>query len=147
MLEWVENNVSGIENVGLIQMMKFLTNEKRVREFLDLEWIVHGLAHANVQLLLGDRPLWPYRRPSDPDFIALMPLSPRSVFIAARSKKVIDRTIDASPNELVRRVNESIAAHAMLRVFGRATAAFIDRCMRQPESIDDVVKSAMKEPD
>jgi hypothetical protein len=41
--EWVENNMSGIENVGLIQLAKFVVNPDRIREFLELEWVVHGL--------------------------------------------------------------------------------------------------------
>lgn len=145
-LDWVESNLSGIENLGLVQMVKFLSNERHVREFLELEWIVHSLAHANVQLLLGDRPLWTKGRPSDPEFIAMMPLSPRSVFVASRSKRAIQRTIDAKPNILVRRMNESIAAYAMLRVYGRATEAFIDRCMRQPEDLEEAVKKALDGP-
>ena len=146
LLEWVENNVSGIENLGLVQMVKFLTNEQHVREFLELEWIVHSLAHASVELLLGDRPLWTKGRPSDPEFIAMMPLSPHSVFIASRSKRVIQRTIEANANTLVRRINESVAAHAMLRVYGRAVETFIDRCMRQPENIEAAVRKALEDP-
>jgi hypothetical protein len=143
LLEWVENNVSGIENLGLIQIAKFLVNEDRIRQFLELEWIVHGLSHASVELLLADRPLWSYKHPTDPDFITMMPLSPRSVFIAARDKRAIHRTIDASPNELVRRINESVVSNAWERVHGRATVEFVDRCLRQPQSIDEAVKSAM----
>jgi hypothetical protein len=143
LLEWVENNVSGIENLGLIQMVKFLVNADRIREFLELEWIVHGLSHANVELLLPDRPLWISKRPADPDFIAMMPLSPRSVFIAARDKRVIRRTIDARPNELVRRINESAISNAWERVYGRATVDFVDRCLRQSQRIDEAVKNAM----
>jgi hypothetical protein len=66
-LEWGENNVSGITNLGLVQMVKFLVNKDRIREFLELEWIVHGLSHASVELLLGDRPLRTYKQPADPD--------------------------------------------------------------------------------
>ena len=73
----------------------------------------------------------------------MMPLSPRSVFIAARDKRAIHRTIDASPNELVRRINESVVSNAWERVYGRATVEFVDRCLRQPQSIDEAVKSAM----
>jgi hypothetical protein len=143
LLEWVENNIAGIENLGLIQMVKFLVNADRIREFLELEWIVHGLSHASVELLLPDRPLWVFKHPTDPDFIAMMPLSPRSVFIAARDKRVIHRTIDASPNELIRRINESLVSNAWERVYGRATVGFVDRCLRQPQSLDEAVKSAM----
>lgn len=143
LLEWVENNVSGIENIGLIQLIKFVVNENHIRQFLELEWIVHGLSHASVELLLSDRPLWVYKHPTDPDFIAMMPLSPRSVFIAARDKRVIQKTIDASPNELIRRINESVVGSAWERVYGRANERFIDRCLRQPESIDAAVKDAM----
>ncbi len=129
LLEWVESNVSGIENLGLVQM-------DRIREFLELQWIVHGLSHANVELMLADRPLWVSQHPRHPDFIVLLPLSPRSVFIAARDKRVIDRTIDASPNELVRRINESVVSNAWERVYGRATVSFIDRCLRQPSTLE-----------
>ena len=95
--------------------------------------------HASVELLLPDRPLWVSKHPKDPDFIAMMPLSPRSVFIAARDKRVIRRTIDASPNELIRRINESLVSNAWERVYGRATVAFIDRCLRQRQSLDEAV--------
>jgi hypothetical protein len=144
--EWVENNMSGIENLGLIQLAKFLVNPDRIREFLELEWIVHGVSQASVELLLADRPLWAFQHPMDPDFIAMMPLSPRSVFIAARNKRVIEKTINARPNELVRRINESVVGNAWERVYGRATANFIDRCLRQPESRDEAVKAQLKEP-
>ncbi len=120
-------------------MVKFLVNADRIREFLEMEWIVHGLSHASVELLLPDRPLWVSKHPKDPDFIAMMPLSPRSVFIAARDKRVIRRTIDASPNELIRRINESLVSNAWERVYGRATVAFIDRCLRQRQSLDEAV--------
>ena len=142
LLEWVQNNVSGIENLGLIELMKFIVHKDRIREFLELEWIVHGLAHTNVELLLGDRPMWVHKRPTDSAFIAMMPLSPRSVFIAARDKSVIQRTIDSSPNELIRRINESVVGAAWERVYGRATLAFIDRCLRQPEDLDAAVSAA-----
>ena len=46
LLEWVQNNQRGmIENVGLIQMIKFMTNEAQVRRFMDMEWTVHSTAH------------------------------------------------------------------------------------------------------
>ena len=141
--EWVANNISGIDNLGLVQMMKFLVHEGRIREFLELEWIVHGLSHANVELLLSDRPLWTYKQPRDRDFIAMMPLSPRSVFIAARDKNVIRKTIEASPNALARKINESVVGNAWARVYGRATTAFVDRCLRQPQNTAVEVAKAM----
>ncbi len=144
LIEWVQNNVSGIENIGLIQLAKFIMNEDRQREYLELEWIVHGVEHANVELLLSDRPLWTHKHPTASDFIAMMPLSPRSVFVAARDKRVIDKTINSSPNELIRRVNESVANSAWERVYGRAPLSFIDRCLRQPESLELAVAAAME---
>lgn len=54
------------------------------------------------------------------------------------------RALRGSPNELVRRINESVVSNAWERVYGRATVGFVDRCLRQPESIHDAVKKALK---
>ncbi len=143
LLEWVRNNRPGmIENVGLIQMVKFMTNEQQVRMFMDMEWTVHSVEHSNLELLLGDRPLWSSGRPEAPNYIAIMPLSPRTLFMATRSKEVVRRIAEANPSILVRRANESIVAHAMLRVYGRAPDNFIARCMRKPDGLSSVFKRA-----
>jgi hypothetical protein len=132
-LDWVKNNQPGmLENVGLSHLTQFLADRKNVQPYMDLDWTVHSVAHADVELLLGDRPVWTHKRPSDPDFMAVMPLSPRSLFVAANSKPLVQRLIDAGPSSLVRLANETIVQHAQLRIYGRAEVSFIDRCLREP---------------
>jgi hypothetical protein len=112
---------------------------------MNLDWTVHSVAHANVELLLGDRPVWTHKRPSDPDFMAVMPLSPRSLFVAANSKPLVQRLIDAGPSSLVRLANETIVQHAQLRIYGRAEVSFIDRCLREaPGAFEAAVEAARK---
>jgi len=55
------------------------------------------------------------------------------------------RFIKDDPDELAdyRRINESLVSNAWERVYGRATVGFVDRCLRQPQSLDEAVKSAM----
>jgi hypothetical protein len=65
----------------------------------------------------------------------MMPLSPNSVFFAARDRCVIRGTIDARPNEPVRRINESVIGNAWAHAFtdGRPVA-FVDCCLRQSQT-------------
>ena len=73
----------------------------------------------------------------------MMPLSPRSVFISAPTKRAIRQDHRCKPERAGRRINESVVSNAWERVYGRATVEFVDRCLRQPQSIDEAVKSAM----
>jgi hypothetical protein len=139
-LEWVKNNRPEVfANVGLSHHTHFLTDRKYFGPYMQLPWLVYGVEDASVELLLGDRPIWTHKHPSQPDFMAVMPLSPRSVFIAAKSDQLIQRLTGEAANTVARRVNESIVQQARLRVYGRAKDCFIDRCMREPGGIDTVV--------
>jgi len=94
-----------------------------------------------VELLLGDRPVWTHRRPIDPDFMVVVPMSPRSVFFAAKSERPIKKLIDAGASTVVRLVNESIVQQAQLRAYGRADVSFIDRCVRELGGLKSVVET------
>ena len=47
--EWVENNMSSIENLGLIQLAKFLVNPDRIASFSNWNGSFMGLSHASVE--------------------------------------------------------------------------------------------------
>jgi hypothetical protein len=132
LLEWARKNEPGLlDNFGLSNLTLFLTDRKNLLPYMDMPWIAFGVEHADVELLLGDRPVWTHRRPIDPDFMVVLPLSPRTLFAGAKSKALIEKFIDAGPSKVVRLTNETMVQAAKLRIYGRAEISFIERCVRE----------------
>src|SRR5258708_19809302 len=96
-LGWVRNNEPGLfDNVGLSNLTKFLTDRQNLLPYMDIPWIAYGVEHAEVELLLGDRPVWTHRRPVDPDFMVVLPLPPLTSFFAPNPDPLIKKLIDAA---------------------------------------------------
>jgi hypothetical protein len=108
---------------------------------MDIPWVAYCVEHAQVELLLGDRPVWTHRRPVDPDFMVVLPLSPRTVFVGAKSSALIDTSIAAGPSRLVRLTNETMVQAAKLRVYGRAEISFIERCVRELGGLSSAIEA------
>jgi hypothetical protein len=70
-----------------------------------------------------------------------MPLSPRSVFVAAKSEQLMKKLIDAGASTVVRLVNESTVQQAQLRVYGRADVSFIERSVHELGGLNGVAET------
>jgi hypothetical protein len=120
LLEWVRKNEPGLlENFGLSNLTDFLADRNNLLPYMDIPWITYGVEHAQLELLLGDRPVWTHRRPIDPDFMVVLSLSPRTVFIGAKSNELIEKLLHAGPSKVVRLTNETMIQAAKLRVYER----------------------------
>jgi hypothetical protein len=143
LLEWVRKNEAGLlDNFGLSNLTKFLTDRNNLLPYMHIPWIAYGVEHAHVELLLGDRPVWAHRRPIDPDFMVVLPLSPRTLFVGAKSEALIQKFIDAGASTVVRLTNETMVQAAKLRVYGRGKISFIERCVREYGGLSSAMESS-----
>jgi len=133
MTEWVRNHRRGlIENIGLAQLMNWLSDERNLRPVMKLDWTVHDVSAGGIELLTCDRPFWNWGDPAHPQFTITLPLSPRSLFVASRLPSVADRMAEAGPGGLGTQANITIVANARLRVYGRADIEFVNAHLKHP---------------
>jgi hypothetical protein len=132
LLEWTEQRVPGlIENFGIELLARQLVRPEMVQPFMDLEWSAHSFPETNVELLIGDRPLWYYERPDHAHFSIALPLSPRVLFVGSRQPQFSRDMVDAGQNAIARKVNISMVSRAVERVYGRAELKFVDRTFKE----------------
>ncbi len=130
--EWTEQNAPDqIANFGLRLLLKHLTDETLIQTFMNMEWTVHPIPDQQKEILTCDNPLWHIGRPPDPHFTVMLPLSPRRVFIAAKTTQVADDLKHLPPRQLVRRINESVFNRAVERVYGRTAIEYATKLFRQ----------------
>lgn len=126
--EWVETHMIGvIENFGLHTMANFVTNHEQIRKISDLYWSGHSFPESHHELITGDRPLLVFGDDRRGDFVMLMALSPRRLFVASQSREFPRTIIGANHTEAVRTFNTWIIERADERVYGRIGANFVRR--------------------
>jgi hypothetical protein len=128
LLEFADKHAPGlIENFGLHMMLKHLTNPDRIQEFMDMDWAAHSIPSARNELLTCDRPLWYFENPQHEQFTMVMPLSPRTLFVASKTAALSQRITTESDSRIADKVNTSIISRARERVYGRAHIRFAER--------------------
>jgi hypothetical protein len=122
LVEWAEKHApEKLANFGLQMLLKYLTRDDLIQQFMDMEWTVHQPPSRHKELLTCDRPLWYFGKPDDPKFTMMMTLSPRTVFIAAKTMALADKMAATPSMKLARLINESVFNRAYERVYGRTT--------------------------
>jgi hypothetical protein len=128
LLAWVETHMAGvIGNFGLHTMANFVTNHDQIKKVADLYWSGHSFPQSRHELITGDRPLLVFGDDRRGDFVMLMALSPRRIFIASQSKEFPRTVIEANHTEAVRTFNTRIIQRADERVYGRIEKNFVER--------------------
>lgn len=118
--EWVEKHAPDqLANFGLKMLLKYLTRDDIIQQFMDMIWTVHPSNSRHKELLTCDRPLWYFGKPHDHNFTMMMTLSPRSVFIAAKTDDLAEKMKAMPSMKLARLINESVFNRAYERVYGR----------------------------
>jgi hypothetical protein len=118
--EWAEKHAPDqIANFGLTMLLKYLTRNDIIQQFMDMEWTAHTVRSRHKELLTCDRPLWYFEKPDSPKFTMMMTLSPRTVFIAAKTTELADKMTKMPSMKLARLINESVFNRAYERVYGR----------------------------
>jgi hypothetical protein len=126
--EWAEKNAADrLANFHLHILLKHLTREDLIQQFMDMDWTVHRVRSRHKELLTCDRPLWYLENPKHPKFTMMMTLCPRTVFIAARSTELADRMAATPSMKLARLINESVFNRVSERVYGRTTIEYAQR--------------------
>jgi hypothetical protein len=128
LLEWTEKHFPGqIANFHLRMLIKHMTREELVQLYMDMDWTVHRVRSRHKELLTCDRPLWYLHNPNHPNFTMMMTLSPRVVFIAAKSQQLADSMAATPTMRLARLINQSVFNAAQERVYGRTTLEYAQR--------------------
>ena len=125
LFEWAEKNMPHeVANIWLRNLMKYLTRKDHIQPYMDMVWTVHEPGTRHKEFLISDRPLWYFENPDHPRFTVVMPLSPRVVFIAAKTDALAQKMARTASMKLVRLINESMFERAHERVYGRMSLAY-----------------------
>ncbi len=131
LLEWTERNFPDqIANFHLRMLLKFVTRDDLIQQFMDMDWTVHKVRSRHKELLTCDRPLWYLENPQHRKFTMMMTLSPRTVFIAAKNTDLADKMAATPSMKLARLINESVFNRAYERVYGRTTIEYAQKSFR-----------------
>ncbi|MBX3502116.1 MAG: DUF4238 domain-containing protein [Alphaproteobacteria bacterium] len=137
-VEWIDKHYPGlIDNFGLDTMARHITNSDRIREYVDLKWSAHTIPDSNAPLITTDRPLWFWQNPSHPQFSIVMPLSPRSMFVAAHTEAFAENIARADHSDLAAKVNASLIHRARERVYGRIELSLLEPLWRNGLQVQD----------
>jgi hypothetical protein len=122
LLEWTEKHFPDrIANFHLRMLLRHVTRQDLIQQFMDMDWTVHEVQSRHKELLTCDRPLWYFERPEHPKFAMMMTLSPRTVFIAANTIELANKMTATPSMRLARLINESVFNRAYERVYGHIT--------------------------
>jgi len=83
-----------------------------------MKWAVADLTASPHCLLTSDRPLVLFNI-GDPDGFLFLPVSPRKLFVATNTIKILSEFSKGKPTEVVQRVNNVIVARARRYVYAR----------------------------
>ncbi|WP_217591160.1 DUF4238 domain-containing protein [Burkholderia sp. GbtcB21] len=122
--------VVGEAAVWLIQIISTLVRKK---PFRTSNWLIRDASDACSELLLGDNPLILSSEDEDRDFICVLPLTPRKLFLAASSAARADQLKQVSINTLVKETNRYTTSQAAQSVFAtdESLQMFIVKHLRQ----------------
>jgi Protein of unknown function (DUF4238) len=132
LLEWTEKHFPDqIANFHLRMLLKYLTRQELVQQFMGMDWTIHEVQSRHKELLTCDRPLWYFGKPEHPKFALMMTLSPRTVFIAANTIDLANKMAATPSMRLARLINESVFNRAFERVYGRTTLEYATKYFRR----------------
>ena len=119
--DWVNANFPGmIENFGLKVFGSLVDSELIGNKMIRLNWMRWTFGDVRHELLLSDNPVVFVGGIDAPDLMVAVPLSPSAAFFAVRNGDLTERLRRADPDELVRRLNESVVGQATARVYARS---------------------------
>ncbi|MCL9846990.1 DUF4238 domain-containing protein [Ralstonia solanacearum] len=87
------------------------------RPFLSSHWSIHNIPTTEDEVLLGDNPFILSSHDEDRDFICVLPITPRKIFVAASNPDTAAKFQLIEMADLVRETNEFTASQAMEWVF------------------------------
>lgn len=117
---------------GLVQ--KLTDNREVGGRLVAAHWTLKRLNDRDGSFVLGDRPLvriFPYNRPGA---TWILPLTPKTAFVALNNRGNLDRIEKASPGRFLRWINRLSAKQAEKFVFSvdESDATWLPKYLRQP---------------
>ncbi|WP_244746193.1 DUF4238 domain-containing protein [Paraburkholderia terricola] len=108
------------------------------RVFLDAHWAVHTVTGCNLDLVIGDRPLLLEGRMTN-TFLFALPLSPKSIFLAANDAESIKNIAADRLRDVVCAFNKESAVVADKYVYATdgQQRRMVERYLRKPSGPDD----------
>jgi Protein of unknown function (DUF4238) len=104
--------------VRLNLIVRAFDNEAIGNHLNTMKWAVADLLQSPHCLLTSDRPLLLFNLGAQDGYLFL-PISPRKLFVAANTDKVLSEFSKGDPTEVVNRVNQIIVARARGYVYAR----------------------------
>jgi hypothetical protein len=103
LLEWTQLNVPHLfENFGVSGLPGLIANEKAGERIFAMPWGVHDVSHANLDLLLSDRPCLLQGSAISGDCLVVLPLSPTLLFFACNQPETIQKLRATDETKLVK---------------------------------------------
>jgi hypothetical protein len=132
-VEFVETYLpAAFKSIGNLVLPSIIQSEQICRSILSMNWWVVHTPRDELDLLLGDEPIFFSHGLADQRCAVVLPIAPRSVFLAAYDPLKRDALFGRTPNVVIRAFNETTVALARQDVFGasRHHLRFVERRLR-----------------
>lgn len=116
--EYVENKLGQrLDDVAVTNIQKLVDNPTVGGRLINADWSIKRVEDSDGSLVLSDRPLIREHGYDRPGAAWVLPLTPRSAFIACNHRSNTERLLNLSGQRFVKAVNTSSAAQAERYVF------------------------------